>query len=1410
MKGFLNKRKASYGTSEEPRPSVDSTNAPPVPNIPNLPSSQMNGKKSWRKKKTQPEEKPELDLSLALPSSENFRTSLIMPNLSARFSMLKEQNDPSSILGKASDDSVLTSNRRSRYADLMAPSPLSDIAEVSSIRDPRRIFARQGSLNEGYITDDDSNAGSIMSRARPGEGNVLFGGRQKIYKIPIGDAGAVRSLGANEARGMRGRALYEDDVITSDFQKMREKERQLERERKLAELEKDADGESQLKDEIRSPSLSLYDEKRDTTSSTNSGPSVLSGSTAATSVVNSAPSSSPGIAPYGAQPSAPHRLERTNSRRLYEQGLDQHMSEAQAAALARMTSIQRKNSQNGRISPHPLYQSRSATNLHDRFDRTSPASSGATSPVPPPSEKLTTFESIREGRLAASQPNSASASSPPWSSNGHEEGALAYTLREQDRGKATAMGAFKRPKKFDEQQYLARQRSLHQQQRSPRLDASSGPNVRDAPPNGRPRMSPMKPRQRPSPEAHYGSYRRQDGRPSEDGGPHAPSIRTDRSWSASSNARSFSNDQRSTSRPSTAGQRETEAPSPSPLAGSPDTFQPQRPSEDASQMSDDADFDVPPSAKISFERGTTQDLPPPLRSPSAPNIQDHPAMRSEQPPTPTREKRHAWSPSRGNTPIIPPESFFTPTIAVQEQEEEAESGANEEDARSHEKPEPILAGLVREHLRQPSNVSSIYPSSPNRLTMHEGGDDLDSPMPAAYAQPGNPWDEGILQGDVGLADGMPEASVITDPMLLSPQPPPSPKPIESASDAAEWMRELTLKHQRDVSTETQHEREAFADEIAQRQRAIQENLKVKAETSRRGPSPGLNRGPSENGRKPFGKLRHRSSRESMVQQDVPSKTMRILGISGNGGGPGPAISDRSPMDDARKPSMEAMQSPPMGRTLHMRMPRASEDSPQQSPGQSPRPSREPSRQRQNSMASERHAPPHRSPPDSSRTSTSQDRPSHDMHNERPHLYGRRPGPAGMYSSRTMYEPSQDLRSPSEGTLGRGEFSGADTMARPSIDSQRLRSGSNASTRWNQPMAPPPNRPRPGPPAIRTKTAPERAPGLTIPEPDAAIPNVVPSSPHSGASSLPQSPLTAPAAPFALGTNMAGQTNTSLSQVASYSGTPPSPASMSAQNPLEAPKSLPPSSFTFPARPAAQRPSSRRTNRSPTIAKGDISDPVLISATSSLDTVALPGGASLRNAGDVDMALDAITRSRQNSLAAHDRSGAQSPAIPPGPLSAPLPASTNDAASDTLSDMPNPPASAAIRRPSNFLRTFRSRNASPAAPPSGLASGQSSNQSSRPQSPMYGNAFAAAAAASRGNSPSPAPGAAGFFAGRKASAAATPTEEEDEYISRPSGGRFRMRKVSSAAPGQKHEAVWAGLVEGRDGPEGNGRGRGNVD
>ena len=100
-----------------PRPSQDSESSTPF--------------RPFRKGKKQQETEKvvEVDLSQALPSNDDFRTSLLMSGLSARFSMLREQDDPHTKIGKASDDSVLYPKRQSRL-DYAALRGLGDIAEV--------------------------------------------------------------------------------------------------------------------------------------------------------------------------------------------------------------------------------------------------------------------------------------------------------------------------------------------------------------------------------------------------------------------------------------------------------------------------------------------------------------------------------------------------------------------------------------------------------------------------------------------------------------------------------------------------------------------------------------------------------------------------------------------------------------------------------------------------------------------------------------------------------------------------------------------------------------------------------------------------------------------------------------------------------------------------------------------------------------------------------------------------------------------------------------------------------------------------------------------------------------------------------------------------------------------------------
>ncbi|EED20500.1 conserved hypothetical protein [Talaromyces stipitatus ATCC 10500] len=445
------------------------------------PASSFMGKSAKSKKQNKDEVKPELDLSTALPSTDNFRTSLLMPNLSARFSMLREQDDPTTKVGKANDDSVLFPKRASRL-NLFGhnPNPLTDIAEVSSI-DGRSSFATQrinsyASAEDG--TDDDWQHGSVMNRKRPGEGNNLFGGRQKVYKIPV--SGSGKDLG-----GMRGRTVYEDDITLSMFQKLRLKEKEEKR-----AMESTVD-EVQLTPEEDTTSLS----KRMTSSSTTSGQSNPRTSTAATSIDEQPIASNQPVA-NGPKPTGiiPGNLNGhvSKTRRLYGQGLAQAAQDQQSSALTRLESLSRQRA--GAPPELPRLNrtfSRSATNLHDRRQGISPI-------LPTPSSANRTYSPVNstgsplsEALDAAPKPDRISDSSstaspvygavPPLSppiSDTEEMTTLAAALHPEDRGKATAMGLFNKPSgPYDEQQFMRRQLQMHENR------TGTTPTTRQSPAN---------------------------------------------------------------------------------------------------------------------------------------------------------------------------------------------------------------------------------------------------------------------------------------------------------------------------------------------------------------------------------------------------------------------------------------------------------------------------------------------------------------------------------------------------------------------------------------------------------------------------------------------------------------------------------------------------------------------------------------------------------------------------------------------------------------------------------------------------------------------------------------------------------------------------------------------------------------
>ncbi|KAK8096564.1 hypothetical protein PG999_012508 [Apiospora kogelbergensis] len=427
MNRFRTKKKAKEeaAAAAVPRPSQD---------------SESSGFRFRKGKKAPEEPKLEIDISSALPPSDDFRTSLLMTGLSARFSMLREQDDPSTKIGKALDDSVLFPKRQSRMQDfgpagaLSALGGLSDIAEVESIRAP---FAR----NDSYASDNDSTHGSVMTRAKPTEGNNLFGGRQKIYKIPAGGG------------GISGRALYDDDVALSAFQKWKRDE----------QIRKSLEGHSDNGDEgSRRPSLeepyprsespfsTSYNRKRETNSTTSSIPSMARNSTAATSITSQQPTPSvkdwQGGSTATTSASSTPALERsfTRNRRLYETGLNNDLQEQQSSALSRMDTFSRQRNLGARTpdlaqaSPSPTTTGFSDPAIHE------PNTSGSDS----------------RGNFGGVPPLS-----PPISET---EEISALPIGPNDRGKATALGVFQKPSQpYDESRFAQRQLQLQQGRDTP-------------------------------------------------------------------------------------------------------------------------------------------------------------------------------------------------------------------------------------------------------------------------------------------------------------------------------------------------------------------------------------------------------------------------------------------------------------------------------------------------------------------------------------------------------------------------------------------------------------------------------------------------------------------------------------------------------------------------------------------------------------------------------------------------------------------------------------------------------------------------------------------------------------------------------------------------------------------------------
>ncbi|KAH6894453.1 hypothetical protein B0T10DRAFT_399448 [Thelonectria olida] len=752
MNRFRGRKKAKDDLAAAPRPSVESESSGPF---------KMFGK---NKKSQEEEPKPELDLASALPSSDDFRTSLLMTGLSARFSMLREQDDPNTKVGKASDDSVLYPKRQSRLMDFGFGGGLSDIAEVESIRAP---FAR----NSAYNSDDAASInGSVMTRSKPTEGNNLFGGRQKIYKI----SGAGGKPGATS-----GRALYGDDVAQSAFQKYR----QAERAKEIENLEELRQSDSLDSEPVRPDSpQSEYNRRRETSSTNSSVPSQARNSTAATSITSSQPAQSVKewqSATAASNPTPPIERSVTRTRRLYEQGLNQDLHNSQTSALSRIDTLSKQRNINRTPDLTPTVPSPSSATFSDRFANTRSILNKASAPnlrsFSPPttiSSQTTPLES--QNRFTGFEERASFGATPPLSppiSDAGEHQALSFP---PEKTKLAATSVLAKAAQYDDSRYAQRQIQLQRgRETTPnrfRADSNtSGPTIRSRSPS------------------------------------------TQRTVFEKHDSNSFSLQ---------AALKEE---------GQTSTF------------FDDEEEDDNLSDGVPTRTGMPQ---PPQVTVERPADQDHPAFRKSALPTPlSLEKDDSKSESPEDSPTLGPTSGG-------------------------------LSGLVRAHLRQDSNASSIYDNAPNDsdLTSRFPPERDDVPAYESVNNKTNTW-ESIERGV--------EMSMDNDL--------PSPTMTRSSVDAREVVPVAPASaHDSKISLEHEKETDDFARHLADGARRVRERLTSYVESdsgSSIPPPPPVSELPPPPRPNALGILKAKSSRGSLVDRtrgdQSQTKAKKLLGLSGS-------------------------------------------------------------------------------------------------------------------------------------------------------------------------------------------------------------------------------------------------------------------------------------------------------------------------------------------------------------------------------------------------------------------------------------------------------------------------------------------------------------------------------------------------
>ena len=887
------------------------------------------GKSLRRKQKNVPEPKPELDLTLALPDTKDFRTSLMMPAFSARFSMLREADDPGSKIGKASDDSVLFPKRASRM-NLFNHNPLTDIAEVDSIRGStfRPPFADNGhshSFSDGYASDD---GGSIMGRSKPGEGNNLFGGRQKLYRIP------AKGDGEASTTGMGGRHMYESDVSMSMFQQLRLKDK-MERasedtNERPGSLQQTTDTEDT--DTVNSPSTG-FSKNRGTTSSTTSAPSNRRTSTAATSVASESPalpqnSSTTSVNARTSDQSSAVERNSTLHKRLYGANLDQ-VSPNRRNFRDMPENTPRPQAANNAKIANSLSSSRSATNLGERYNRQNQvfATSAFRAASPPPSAGTPAFPPIDLGLQSAKRSISpADARNNTSTPVSEDEDVATYTqsVQPNDRGKATAMGLFNRPQRqYDEHQFTQRQLQMAEGRNSPAQarENSSRAESRASEAQDRrisneakkrssnPRKSPM-PKSRASPVPSNGR-----NSPLVDWAPPTPPltgrarnkstasvaaaatvkaraeelIRRQNAELAVLEAQSFGGEQ-------TVKETASALPSSTPSLTNGtflDTF-------DGSEDEAGADSRYQSTCQSQSRKGQEG---------------IHPALRDGSLDFDFGDAVSHSAPSNDTTPNDSNDSL---TALPQQQYDPNETLTSNSYGQTRPTktilaPGLGLAGMIS-HMRDNSAGSSIYPPNspafPPPSPNFSRGSQVETPRAASIASTtrtwnppesthSDPWDLDKFSSNqpetkhesaprdpnaqmakkaqqmLGLATALKEKSKAQQ--ILGDDAP-------NNEEYSQWQEDSRSMHHRDLSSGTQKERDDFESELTERQRKIKESLKTAVDDRSRSQSPGNSgRSPSMS-TNPFSALKHRPSKTSLSQKSGDptnsSKAMKMLGISG--------------------------------------------------------------------------------------------------------------------------------------------------------------------------------------------------------------------------------------------------------------------------------------------------------------------------------------------------------------------------------------------------------------------------------------------------------------------------------------------------------------------------------------------------